>query len=111
LQDFLSAKTALVQHRQALLKRLDEIDAALRLVAPRSTRTYGPRPNNEMTLPGAIAKVTAKSPLTIREIVEAVVQAGYKFSSANPINSVGVYLYGPGKKLFKRKAGKFSPGE
>lgn len=33
---------------------------------------------------------------------------GYRFASANPVNSVGAYLYGAGKKEFKRADGKFS---
>ncbi len=114
LQQFLSAKIALVEHQQNLRKRLEEIDAALGLVmeAPgRTRRGSGPRPDNDMTLPEAITKATAKSPLSLRAIVEAVEKLGYRFSSANPYNSVGAYLYGPGKKLFKRQDGKFSPAK
>jgi hypothetical protein len=95
LQNFPSAKSDLLQHQQELLNRLAEIDTAL-ASGPRggTRRSYGPRPDNEMSLAEAIAKVMAKSPLSVRHIVEAVGKAGYKFSSANPINSVGAHLYG-----------------
>ncbi len=49
-------------------------------------------------------------PLSVREIVIAVKKAGHVFQSADPIKSVGSYLYGPeGKRHFKRANGKFSP--
>jgi hypothetical protein len=59
----------------------------------------------------AISQVTAKKPLTIREIVEAVQKVDYTFSSSNPVNSVGAFLYGTGKKAFKRVDGRFSPAK
>jgi hypothetical protein len=62
-----------------------------------------------MSLREAIIKVTAKKPLSIREIVDAVQKIDYKFSTSDPVNSVGAYLYSKsGKKSFKKVDGKFS---
>jgi hypothetical protein len=75
-----------------------------------SGRKPGRPPRNGISIRDAIAQVTSKQPLTVREIVDAVQKIGYKFSSSNPVNSVGAYLYGShGKKHFKRADGKFGP--
>jgi len=56
-----------------------------------------------------IAKLVAKSPLRIGDIVNGMQRSGYVFKSSNPTNSVGAYLYGAeGKKCFVRNDGKFS---
>jgi hypothetical protein len=96
----------IIREREHLVNRLNEIDQALgQMGEPR--KAYGSRVHNTMNIKEAITKVTAKSPLTVREIVEAVQAIGYKFTTRNPINSVGAYLYGAGKKQFTRKEGNF----
>ena len=111
IQQFKAAKAAVEKERERLTKRLQEIDDALRQFGalPRGSRASRPRAANTMAIREAIEKVTAKKPLTIREIVFAVQEIGYNFSSSNPVNSVGAYLYGSGKQFFNRKDGKFSP--
>ena len=119
----------LEQERQQHQRRVEEIDQALgkvrgsssgpaRSVAPAeapsrpaTTKTAtGGRDGNEMSLRERMAQVTRQEPLSVRDIVESVQKAGHKFKSADPIKSVGSYLYGPeGKKHFKRVDGKFSP--
>jgi hypothetical protein len=116
VQQFTTLRSALLREREAIQQRLRLIDAALagsrelpaaKLKTP--GRRRGARPENAMNIRDAIARVTAKKALSIREIVEAVQKIGYRFQSANPVNSVGAYLYGSGKKDFKRTDGKFSP--
>jgi hypothetical protein len=71
--------------------------------------TASGRPRNDMTLRDAIAKLTKRSPKTLKEITEGVQALGYKFSSQRPENSVGAFLYGRhGKKDFRATEGRFS---
>jgi hypothetical protein len=126
VQQFTNLRAALVSERETLRKRLQQLDAALAGIgtgaAPRAQekaarRSVKPsarpsRASNTMSIREAVAKVTARKPLSVREIVEAVQKIGYKFTSSDPVNSVGAYLYGAhGRKLFKRADGKFSPAK
>jgi hypothetical protein len=127
IQQFVALRAALEKERAALQKRLTEIDQVLAgtatpTAAPRRAgrRAASPakaprkrssrRAVNAVTLREAIARATAHGALSVRDVVNAVKKSGYRFKSANPVNSVGAYLYGPeGKKHFKRANGKFSP--
>jgi hypothetical protein len=134
IQEVLRLIQQLEQERAQHRQRIDEIDSALTQIrggsiapspaSPRRGRPpgsknapakssaptgQGGRGGNSMSFREAAAQVTAKQPLSVREIVEAVQKIGYKFQSADPIKSVGAYLYGKeGKKHFKRADGKFS---
>ena len=119
LQQYSALRAALERERDLLENRLKQINAVLdapgvsssvSLPTFRATdrKTKIARPKNSMNLREAIAKVTTKKSLSIPEIVEAVGQIGYKFATSNPANSVGAYLYGTGKKEFKRVDGKFA---
>jgi hypothetical protein len=66
------------------------------------------RAKNAMTLPAAVIKVTSQKALTKQEILDAVAKLGYQFTTANPLNRLGVVLYGK-KSPFKNENGKFSP--
>jgi signal recognition particle subunit SEC65 len=111
IKNFKSAHAAILKERERLTQRLHEIEQALRQIRalPSGSRNLPPRAANAMNIREAVEKATAKKPLSIREIVEAVQEVGYKFSSSNPVNSVGAFLYGAGKQHFKRVNGKFSP--
>ena len=111
-------RTALERERTDLLKRLNQIEEALNgagspaafIKAGGGRGRRGPRARNKLTVREAIAKATASKPLGLAEIVVAVRKIGYKFTSKNPQNSVGAYLYGAdGRKHFKRVDGKFAP--
>jgi len=122
-----SLRTALEKERQQLMSRLEKIDEALGRVSAAtggttrrrvraanakrgktSARRRGKRPANAMSLREGISKAVARAPLSVRDIVDAVQKLGYRFQASNPVNSVGAYLYGPGKKHFKRVDGKFT---
>lgn len=114
IQQFTALRAALLREREQIQARLQEIDRALGNAGgpggtSRRGRVLGARPENSMNIREAVAKVTAKRPLTIREIVDEVQKIGYRFQSSNPVNSVGAYLYGAGKRDFKRTNGKFTP--
>ncbi len=117
VQQFTALRSALLREREVIQQRLQRIDTALAGTGERPGLTrrkprghaQGRRPENTMNIREAIAQVTVKKPLSVREIVEAVQKIGYRFQSANPVNSVGAYLYGAGKKVFKRTDGKFAP--
>jgi signal recognition particle subunit SEC65 len=111
IKQFKAAHAVILKERERLTQHLHEIEQALRQIGalPSTGRATGPRPANTMNIREAVEKATAKKPLSIREIVKAVQEAGYKFSSSNPVNSVGAFLYGAGKQHFKRVDGKFIP--
>jgi hypothetical protein len=108
IKEFSNLRDAMLEERRKLALRMAEIDAALNLATPPSAkRVLGPRPTNSMTMREAIEKVLKKRALSIREIVTELNGIGYKFSSKNPVNSLGAYLYGAGKSHFRRKNGRF----
>jgi hypothetical protein len=45
--------------------------------------------------------------MTKHEILDAILMLGYQFSTDDPLNSLGVVLYGK-KPKFKNEKGKFS---
>ena len=120
LAQFSAARSALISEREAIQKRLQQIEVALNgsIAAPRQMRSEwrsrliraARRRESKMGVREAIAKVTSSKPLSVREIVEAVQDVDYKFASKHPENSVGAFLYSKnGKKHFKMVDGKFSP--
>ena len=121
LTQLTALRAALEQERAKIQERLQQIEAALGDGGPAAfirsgqngvapSRRRGPRARNTLTVREAVAKATASRPLGLSEIVLAVGKLGYKFTSKNPQNSLGAYLYGKdGRKHFKRVNGKFAP--
>lgn len=74
---------------------------------------YGPRTptgrvRNELSLKESVLKVLeGGKELSKHEILDAVLRLGYQFSTDDPLNSLGVILYGKNPK-FKNEGGKFS---
>jgi hypothetical protein len=56
----------------------------------------------------AVLQLTSQRAMTKEEILQGVKQLGYKFSTSNPLNSLGVILYGKNPR-FKNEQGRFSP--
>lgn len=122
-----------MKEREALQKRLEQIDAALgsgallatptrAAAAPAPTaaparratpapsasaaskrRGRPPRSGNGLSIREAITRVTSKQALGLTDLVNAVQAIGYKFESKNPRNSVGAYLYSPYGKKHFRR--------
>jgi hypothetical protein len=68
----------------------------------------GRRTSSGLSLRDAVLEVTASGPKTKDEILDGIKDLGYKFSTNNPKNSLGVILYGKNPR-FKNEDGKFSP--
>lgn len=113
LKQYVSLRDAIFAEREQLINRLREIDEALGAMGIRSRDGYyGPRTRtgrvrNELSLKEAVLKVLDGKALTKNEILEAVLRLGYQFSTDDPLNSLGVILYGRNPK-FRNDGGKFS---
>lgn len=113
LKQYVSLRDSIFAEREQLVSRLREIDDALGAMGLRGRNTYyGPRTptgrvRNEMSLKEAVLKVLEGRSLTKHEVLDAVLRTGYQFSTSDPLNSLGVILYGRNPK-FKNVAGKFS---
>jgi hypothetical protein len=112
LKQYVSLRDSIFAEREQLISRLREIDAALGAMGLRGGGSYGPRTptgrvRNELSLKEAVLKVVDGKALTKHEILDAVLRLGYQFSTDDPLNSLGVILYGKNPK-FKNEGGKFS---
>jgi hypothetical protein len=97
LQDFMGMRDSLVEERKNLEEQIRQIDEALRTPSGFSEGTGGrrrpKRARNQMNLKEAISKVISIKPLGRREILKAVQDLGYKFSTSHPLNSLSAALY------------------
>lgn len=113
LKQYASLRDSIFAERESLITRLREINEALGAMGLRGKdnyygpRTAGGRPRNELSLKDAVLKVIEGKSLTKHEILDAVLALGYTFSTDDPLNSLGVILYGK-KPKFKNEHGKFS---
>jgi hypothetical protein len=113
LKQYVALRDAIFAEREQLITRLREMDEALGAMGLRGKDSYyGPRTptgrtRNELSLNEAVLKVIEGKSLTKHEILDAVLALGYTFSTDDPLNSLGVILYGKNPK-FKNDGGKFS---
>lgn len=113
LKEFGLVRATIVKEREELLTRLQEIDQEISELGIRVTdRYYGPRTptgrfRNNMPLREVVLKVLDGRSLTKTEVYEAVLAAGYQFATDDPMNSLGVILYGRHPK-FINVDGRFS---
>lgn len=120
IRRYISLRDSLIQEKSKLESRLREISEALgESSEQRSTPTLarpavaasgrrGRRSSGGLSLRDAVLQVTSRGPLTKQEILDGVQQLGYRFSTNNPANSLGVILYGKNPR-FKNDDGRFSP--
>ena len=119
IKKYISLRDALIQEKTRLESRLREINSALGQTEDLSGRgasisqTATPKRGRRgarsgLSLRDAVLQATSKGPLTKEQILEAVKGFGYRFSTNNPLNSLGVILYGKNPK-FKNSDGRFSP--
>jgi hypothetical protein len=112
LQEFLSLQTALQREREELIARLRQIEEVLGRTPQVPAAAARPgrrgRGSNPISLRDAVLKVTSVRPLTKQEVYEAVQKLGYRFGGKDPLNSLGVVLYGKNPR-FKNQDGRFSP--
>jgi hypothetical protein len=112
LKQFIESRDALFTEKEQLVLRLREIDQALGSMGVRGRNSYGPRTptgraRNELSLKEAVNQVIEGKSLTKDEILDAVLRMGYQFSTTDPLNSLGVILYGKNPK-FRNDRGHFS---
>ena len=113
LKQYVALRDSIFAEREQLITRLREIDEALGAMGLRGRDSYyGPRTptgrvRNELSLKEAVMKVIEGKALTKHEILDSVLRMGYQFSTDDPLNSLGVILYGKNPK-FKNEGGKFS---
>jgi hypothetical protein len=123
LQQYAKLRRQLIEERSQIEARLNEINQVLGSevaataappgasapaapVQPVARRGGGPRGGNTMSLREAIIKVLARGPLSRKEVVAAVQDVGYAFTTKNPLNSVGSVLYAKDGPI-RNKDGKF----
>lgn len=112
LKQFVQLRQQLATEKDAIVKRLAEIESVLSGVAAvpvkaAKVKAKDKRPSNELSLKEAILKVIQGKSFTKQEIFDAITKLGYKFAAKDPINSINVVLYGK-KPKFKNNDGKFS---
>src|SRR5437870_4945966 len=106
IQKFIELKKQFISEREAIRERLAQINIALdgqsdapvvavspKVTPPRAAATANRR-HNPLSLKSAILQVTKSKPLTKKEILGAVQKLGYRFATKDPMNSMGVILYG-----------------
>ncbi len=119
IKQFIKLRQQLESERTQIIARLKDVDAALgsfQSVPVTASKTpgkkRGPKPggkrkvSNELSLKEAVVQALGKQQLTKEEVLAGVKKLGYQFRTANPLNSIGVILYGK-KPKFSRKDGKF----
>jgi len=113
LKEFVSLRDSIATERETMLTRLREIDAALGAMGIRGKDSYfGPRtaagrPRNHKSLKDTVLELIKGKAMTKHEILDAVIAGGYVFSTDDPLNSLGVVLYGKDPK-FQNERGLFS---
>jgi len=112
VEQFLALQEALLKEKERLEARLEVIDRALQSTRPAPKPANGEsgqtRRRNKESLRDLVPQVTAKAPLSKKEILEARQNRGYSFSTSNPVASLNTFLY-TNKGLFKNINGRFSP--
>jgi hypothetical protein len=124
LQQFAKLRQQLLQEKSQIEARLGEINRVLGSettpsatppadlpgdVAPVGRRGRGRRGGNEMSLREAVLQALAHGPVARKDLVKAVQDVGYKFTTKNPLNSIGSILYGKNTPV-KSKDGMFFVG-
>ena len=121
LNQFVRLHRELNKERSELEARLGAINEALGAmsvpsftpsrpdVATRIPRRAGrgKRGGGGTSLREHVIAVLQQAPKTKEEVLNAVMARGYKFATSNPLNSLGVILYGKNSP-FNRADGKFS---
>jgi hypothetical protein len=113
LKEYVAVRDAIFAEREQLIARLREMDEALGTMALRGRDSYyGPRTptgrtRNEKSLKEVVLEVIDGKALNKHDILDAVLRSGYQFSTDDPLNSLGVILYGKNPK-FENNGGKFS---
>ena len=117
LANYLKLRSDLLKERAQLERRLEQINEALGGSSEATYTTDEPSSGgytptnrtrrNKVSLKKLVIQMLSERSMTKEELLKAVVSTGYKFSTKNPLNSMGVILYGKEPK-FRNEDGKFS---
>jgi hypothetical protein len=114
LKDYVKLRDEIFSEREQLITRLREIDEVIGSSALRGssqmfygTRTPTGRARNGKSLKEVVLEVLDGKAMSKHDILDAVIRSGYQFSTDDPLNSLGVILYGKNPK-FLNESGKFS---
>lgn len=114
LKDYVTLRDKIFAEREELITRLREIDEVIGSSALRGSsqmfygvRTPTGRVRNGKSLKEVVLEVIDGKALSKHDILDAVIRSGYQFSTDDPLNSLGVILYGKNPK-FINEGGKFS---
>lgn len=114
LKQYVAVRDAIFAERQQLITRLREIDEAIGTMGLRGHEAYyGPRTptgrvRNGKSLKEVVLEVVGDKAMSKHDILDAVLRSGYQFSTDDPLNSLGVILYGKNPKFENDDGGKFS---
>jgi hypothetical protein len=123
LKQYAKLRQQLMEEQSELQTRLNEINRVLenettpsqasqispiheapsQPIARRGRRPIG---ENTMSMREAVLKALSKGPLARKELVNAVENMGYVFTTRNPLNSIGSILYAKNSPI-KSKFGKY----
>ncbi len=121
IQQYLGLRNSLLREKETIENRLQEIERALDTATPETplrpatsaaAAVSQPRVARRgrraaLSLKSAVMQVISSHPRTKEKILEGVKQLGYRFTTLNPLNSLGVILYGKSPK-FRNEGGCFS---
>ncbi len=106
VKQYAKLHSQIMKKRADLIARLQEIDLALRL--PNGSSPFrGGRAKNPNSLREVVLEVLKDKKMNKHDILNQVINKGYQFSTDDPLNSLGVILYGK-KPKFKNERGLFS---
>lgn len=112
LKEFVRLRQMILDERKKITARLEVLNEKVRAMGFANDIFYGPRTptgsvRNKQSLREAVIEVLQDGPKTKQVVYDAVIATGYQFSTDDPMNSLGVVLYGRNPK-FKRVGEKFA---
>lgn len=111
INKYLSLREELTREKEDLEKRLRRICEVLAQPLPGASQPRGrgrpPGGAGALSLRAAVLQAIGKRAMKKEEVLDEVQRLGYRFTTSNPLNSLGTILYGK-KPRFKNSGGYFS---
>jgi len=114
LQQYVSARNALLDEKAQTESRLQQLNQALtgtpvvQAVAPKPVEKVPRQTRSPISMRAAVVQVTTGHPMTKPEILAAIQNLGFRSASKKPRRRLDNLLYGKNPR-FKRENGRFSP--
>ncbi|MDX1952409.1 MAG: hypothetical protein SFY81_09500 [Verrucomicrobiota bacterium] len=117
LKQYIALRESLLREKSEIQARLNQINEALGQspymtghggsFQPTGGGRRGRAASGALTLKQAVLNALARRPMNKQELLEDIQNQGYRFSTNNPANSLGVVLYGKSPR-FNNHNGFFS---